>query len=68
MWEFLPPRIRLLGTDLRVAPSVKYHLPTLREEFWKEEEYTYTTRALVEVWSRRHHDEPMPLEVEELAN
>lgn len=45
-----------------VVPSVKYHLPTPEEEFWKEEEYTFTTAALVETWSKFHAREPMPLE------
>lgn len=50
------------GADMLIVPSVKYHLPTPEEDFWKEDEYTYTTAALVEVWSRRHPGEPMPLE------
>jgi hypothetical protein len=50
------------GADMLIVPSVKYHLPTPQEDFWKEDEYTFTTRALVDVWSRRHGGEPMPLE------
>lgn len=50
------------GADMLIVPSVKYHLPTPEEDFWKEDEYTYTTAALVEVWSRQHPGEPMPLE------
>ena len=50
------------AANMRIVPSVKYHLPTPQEDFWKEEEYTYTTGALVDVWSRHHGDEPMPLE------
>ena len=45
-----------------VAPSVKYHLPTPEENSWKEEEYTYTTAALVETWQEAQGDLPMPLE------
>jgi hypothetical protein len=45
-----------------IAPSVKYHLPTPQEEFWKEEEYQFTTAALVEIWNRHHGVEVMPLE------
>ena len=45
-----------------IAPSVKYHLPTPHEDFWKEEEYQFTTAALVEVWNRHHGAEVMPLE------
>jgi hypothetical protein len=47
---------------MQVAPSVKYHLPTPQENFWKEDEYAFTTQALIEVWSRHHGEEPMPLE------
>jgi len=45
-----------------VVPSVKYHLPTPAENFWKEDEYTFTTGALVETWARRQGGAPMPLE------
>jgi len=45
-----------------VAPSVKYHLPTPEENYWNEEEYGFTTAALVEVWNRHHGGGPMPLE------
>jgi hypothetical protein len=45
-----------------VVPSVKYHLPTPDEDFWKEEEYNFTTAALVEVWTKHHGTRPMPLE------
>ena len=53
-----------VGSDagMPVAPSVKYHLPTPEENSWKEEEYTFTTGALVEVWNRHHASLPMPLE------
>ncbi|HEV2494697.1 MAG TPA: hypothetical protein VG204_16665 [Terriglobia bacterium] len=49
-------------TGLVVAPSVKYHLPTPAETFWKEDEYTFTTQALVEIWRRHYERGPMPLE------
>ncbi len=45
-----------------VVPSVKYHLPTPEENFWKEDEYNFTTVALVETWSKHHAHQPMPLE------
>ncbi len=50
------------AAGMLVAPSVKYHLPTPDEDFWKEEEYAFTTSALIEVWNRHHRDQPMPLE------
>lgn len=49
-------------SDMRVVPSVKYHLPTPEETFWKEDEYKFTTAALFETWRRHHRDDPMPLE------
>jgi hypothetical protein len=45
-----------------VAPSVKYHLPTPKENYWKEDEYTFTTRALRAVWTELRGETPMPLE------
>lgn len=50
------------AVGMPVVPSVKYHLPTPEEDFWKEDEYTFTTSALVEIWSKRHANQPMPLE------
>ncbi len=50
------------AADMLVAPSVKYHLPTPVENFWKEDEYTFTTGALVETWSKHQSQSPMPLE------
>lgn len=44
-----------------VAPSVKYHLPTPEENSWKEAEYTFTTKKLLEIW-RKHHASAMPIE------
>lgn len=46
-----------------VVPSCKYHLPQSDESLWRDDEYQFTTRALVEIW-RDHgwQDEPMPLE------
>ena len=60
----------LLGQGLRIGdeagvaviPSVKYHLPTPGQDFWDEEEYNFTTAALVEVWNRNRPGEAMPLE------
>jgi hypothetical protein len=53
-----------LGADsqMLIVPSVKYHLPTPEEEFWNEDEYRFTTNALVETWGRRRHGDAMPLE------
>jgi hypothetical protein len=50
------------GASMPVVPSVKYHLPTPEEDLWKEEEYTFTTVALVEIWAKHHGARPMPLE------
>jgi hypothetical protein len=50
------------GSGMLVVPSVKYHLPTPEENFWKEEEYTFTTRALLPIWSRHRGEIPMPVE------
>jgi hypothetical protein len=50
------------AADMPIAPSVKYHLPTPEEDFWKEDEYAFTTGALVDIWTRHHRDKPMPLE------
>jgi len=50
------------GASMPVVPSVKYHLPTPEEDFWKEEEYNFTTAALVEIWAKHHGTRPMPLE------
>jgi hypothetical protein len=49
-------------SGLLVVPSVKYHLPTPEESFWKKEEYEFTTAALVDVWRRHSNAAPMPLE------
>jgi hypothetical protein len=48
--------------SMLVVPSVKYHLPAPEEKFWKDDEYQFTTRALLEVWSKHHGDRLMPLE------
>ncbi len=50
------------AASMPVIPSVKYHLPTPGENFWKEEEYNFTTSALVEIWAKHHGPEKMPLE------
>jgi hypothetical protein len=46
---------------VRIAPSVKYHLPAPGEGEFSEGEYRYTTGRLLEVWQARQHG-PMPLE------
>ncbi|MFB3923449.1 MAG: hypothetical protein ACE145_17140 [Terriglobia bacterium] len=50
------------AAGMPVVPSVKYHLPTPEEDFWKEDEYAFTTRALVDIWTKRRVAQPMPLE------
>ncbi len=45
-----------------VVPSVKYHLPMPTEDSWKEEEYSFTTRELVDIWSDHRASQAMPLE------
>ncbi len=50
------------AAQMVVAPSVKYHLPTPQEDYWKEEEYAFTTSALVETWNKVLPRDPMPLE------
>lgn len=47
---------------MRVVPSVKYHLPAPQENVWKEDEYRVTTNGLLEIWSKHHPGQPMPLE------
>lgn len=49
-------------SNMLVVPSVKYHLPTPEENFWREDEYLFTTRALVETWRKHCTSLPMPLE------
>jgi hypothetical protein len=53
-----------LGRDHRmlVVPSVKYHLPAPDEDTWRVEEYTTTTRALLETYIRPDGCDFMPLE------
>jgi hypothetical protein len=49
-------------SNMLVVPSVKYHLPTPQENCWKEAEYSFTTRSLLEIWSRHHGAALMPIE------
>ena len=61
--DFFDQALRVAApAGMVIAPSVKYHLPTPEENLWKEEEYHFTTTALVEVWSRHHPARPMPME------
>lgn len=49
--------------NMLVVPSCKYHLPLPGEKIWREDEYEFTTRSLLQVW--RQHGEPtapLPLE------
>ncbi len=50
------------AAGMLVVPSVKYHLPTPAENFWKEDEYNFTTGALVETWDKYRSRSLMPLE------
>ena len=45
-----------------IAPSVKYHLPSLDDEPFRAGEYRYTTGALLDTWRAAGRREPMPLE------
>jgi len=49
-------------SNMLVVPSVKYHLPTPQENCWKDAEYSFTTRSLLEIWSRHHGTALMPIE------
>jgi hypothetical protein len=49
------------ASGMLVVPSVKYHLPTPEENSWKEAEYTFTTKKLLEIW-KKHHATAMPIE------
>jgi hypothetical protein len=49
-------------SNMLVVPSVKYHLPTPQENQWKEGEYSFTTRSLLEIWHGHHGDALMPIE------
>jgi hypothetical protein len=53
-----------LGHDrgMLVVPSVKYHLPTPDEDAWRVEEYTTTTRALLDAYARPAGVSFLPLE------
>ncbi|HLY60323.1 MAG TPA: hypothetical protein VKV95_06110 [Terriglobia bacterium] len=48
--------------EMLIVPSVKYHLPTPGENAWKEDEYTFTTNALLVAWNKHRAETPMPLE------
>jgi hypothetical protein len=50
------------GSDMLIVPSVKYHLPTPEEDFWKEDEYVFTTNLLLEPWKKHCPDLAIPLE------
>jgi dihydroorotate dehydrogenase len=45
-----------------IVPSVKYHLPASIDEGWREEEYSETTRQLVDAYRSVAGEGPMPLE------
>ena len=53
-----------LGRDhgMLVVPSVKYHLPAPDEDTWRVEEYTTTTRALLDAYVRPDGVDFLPLE------
>ncbi|MCZ6515541.1 MAG: hypothetical protein O6850_06725 [Acidobacteria bacterium] len=61
--DFFDQSLKIGGpAQMLIVPSVKYHLPTPEEDFWKEEEYDFTTQALVEVWDRHEPKKLMPME------
>jgi hypothetical protein len=45
-----------------IVPSVKYHLPAPDEDTWRVEEYTNTTRALLDAYVRPDNAAFLPLE------
>src|ERR1700730_10529566 len=49
-------------SNMLVVPSMKYRRPTPQEKCWKEAEYSFTTRSLLEIWSRHHGAALMPIE------
>ena len=53
-----------LGRDhgMLIVPSVKYHLPAPDEDTWRVEEYTTTTRALLDAYVRPRGVDFLPLE------
>lgn len=50
------------ASGMLIVPSVKYHLPTPEEDFWKEDEYVFTTNLLLEPWKKHWPAVAMPLE------
>ncbi|HKT12168.1 MAG TPA: hypothetical protein VJW77_10130 [Terriglobia bacterium] len=50
------------GAGMLIVPSVKYHLPTPEEDFWKEDEYVFTTNLLLGPWKKHCPELAMPLE------
>lgn len=50
------------GSGMLIVPSVKYHLPTPDEDFWKEDEYVFTTNLLLAPWKKHCPELAMPLE------
>jgi len=50
------------GAEMLIVPSVKYHLPTPQEDFWKEDEYVFTTNLLLEPWKKHWPQLAMPVE------
>ena len=50
------------GSEMLIVPSVKYHLPTPEEDFWKEDEYVFTTNLLLKPWKKHWPELAMPLE------
>ena len=50
------------AAGMLVVPSVKYHLPSPGEQRWRSEEYTTTTRSLLDAYEAGGGLAPMPLE------
>jgi hypothetical protein len=51
-----------LERNLLVVPSVKYHLPAPGENSWREEEYRFTTQAIVDAHAGQNTGGPIPIE------
>jgi hypothetical protein len=50
------------GSQMLIVPSVKYHLPTPAEGLWKQDEYTFTTKRLLDPWKKHWPNLAIPLE------
>lgn len=54
---------RIGGDKMLIVPSVKYHLPSPEEQIWRQEEYYWTTRKILDAWRETASDQSiMPIE------